>query len=96
MLHHRLIRTGVLVLGLGVVAGSPALAQKITADDVAYCNRLSAIYNRYLGDSTPSMETMTAEANCTMERAAEAIPQLEKLLVAKGYKLPEHTVGHQQ
>lgn len=98
MQYHRIITIGALVLGVGI-AGGPAFSQNSAttrADDVAYCNQLSGIYNRFLGDSTPSMSTMAAETDCSTGRVAEAIPQLEKLLLAKGYKLPEKAVGHQQ
>jgi len=94
MLHHRVIGTSLLVLGL---AASPAFAQQhTTADDVAYCNTLSGMYNRYLADATPSAETVAAQANCTPAGAAGAIPQLEKLLQAKGFRLPERATAHQQ
>ncbi len=97
MLHHHVIRTGLLALGLAGLAASPAFAQQqATADDVSYCNTLSGMYNRYLGDATPSAETVAAQANCTAARAAEAIPQLEKLLQAKGFRLPERATAHQQ
>lgn len=95
MTRHHVIRTRLFALGLATLATSPAFAQKTTADDVAYCNQLSGMYNRYPGDATPSTETMTAEANCTIERAVQAIPQLEKLLLAKGFRLPEKAAGHQ-
>lgn len=97
MQYHRIITIGALALGIGVV-GAPAFSQNTatTMDDVAYCNQLSGIYNRFLGDSSPSMSTIAAETDCTNGHVAEAIPQLEKLLLAKGYKLPEKAVGHQQ
>ena len=98
MLHRHVIRTSLLALGLGILAASPAFAQQqqTTADDVSYCNTLSGMYNRFLGDSTPSADTVTAQTNCNAGRAAEAIPQLEKLLQAKGYKLPERATAHRQ
>ncbi len=96
MHHHRLIRTGMLALGLGVLAASPLLAQQqTTAGDAAYCARLAAMYNRYLADSTPSMETIAAQNQCSGPNSAQAIASLEKLLQSKGYKLPERTVGQQ-
>ena len=97
MLHHQVIRTGLLALSLGVLAASPSFSQQTTtADDVSYCNTLSGMYNRYLADSTPSADTVSAQANCGNGRATEAIAQLEKLLKAKGYRLPERATAHQQ
>jgi hypothetical protein len=95
MLHHRVIATGVFMLGFGIVLAQPAAAQQTANDDAAYCGRLSATYNRFLGDSTPSVETLAAEADCG-QHPAQAIAQLEKLLQSKGYPLPEKTVGQRQ
>lgn len=97
MQYHRTIMIGALAVGLGAIGG-PAFSQNAATsmNDVAYCNQLSGIYNRFLGDSTPSMSTIAAETDCTNGHVAEAIPQLEKLLLSKGYKLPEKAVGHQQ
>ncbi|HEX2886506.1 hypothetical protein [Vineibacter terrae] len=94
--HHHVIRTGLLALGLGILAASPSLAQQqTTTGDAAYCARLAAMYNRYLADSTPSMETISAQNQCSGPNAAQAIASLEKLLQSKGYKLPERSVGQQ-
>jgi hypothetical protein len=95
MQHHRIIRTSMIALGLGVLTASPAFAQQAKADDVAYCSRLAGMYNRYLADSTPSMETITAQNQCSGPNAPQAIAALEKLLQSKGYKLPERAVGQQ-
>lgn len=97
MQYHRIIMIGALALGVGAI-GAPAFSQDAatTMNDVAYCNQLSGIYNRFLGDSTPSMSTISAETDCNNGHVAEAIPQLEKLLLSKGYKLPDKAIGHQQ
>ena len=98
MLHHHVIRTGLLALGVGVLASSPAFSQQATttADDVSYCNMLSSMANRYLADSSPSADTVAAQNNCGGARTGEAIAQLQKLLQAKGYRLPERATAHQQ
>jgi hypothetical protein len=90
MQHHHIVTAILLALGTGLLAAPPAFSQMASGNDVAYCNALSGVYNRYLGDSSLSMETISAEANCNNGRVAQAIPELEKLLRSKGYPLPQH------
>ena len=94
--------------GLGLAPGfatlaAPAAAQNnaLQADNIACCNKLRGIYERYMpmrayGGSTgasPSAETHTALAMCDNGRHAEAIPHLEKVLRGNGFKVPERAIG---
>jgi hypothetical protein len=97
MSGHRSVMGAGFALGLAILAASPALAQTITveSDDAAYCKRLASMQERYgrSANTSNSMETNAALNNCTNERAAEAIPHLERMLRASGFNLPERAVG---
>ncbi len=92
-----------LALGFATLAGAPAVAQNnaLQADEIAYCNKLRGIYERYMPmrsyggamGSSPSAETHTALTMCNNGRHAEAIPHLEKVLRGNGFRLPERAVG---
>lgn len=94
---HRSVMSATLALGLAVLSVSSASAQTVSveSDDAAYCKKLAALQERYgrSANTSNSMETNTALNSCTNERAAEAIPQLEKMLRASGFNLPERTIG---
>jgi hypothetical protein len=86
--------------GIALTAGmlmTPAMAQSASADgDVAYCRALASQYERYGGQATngrPSAETTAAIAMCNSGRPAEGIAQLEKILTAHGFTLPQRSVA---
>ena len=97
MIRHRFVMAAGLALGLATLAGLPASAQRgaVESDDAAYCKKLAGMYERYgrSANTSNSMDTNAAINNCTNERAADAIPHLEKLLRSAGYRLPERAVG---
>ena len=73
-----------------------AFAQSSPAD-VAYCNRLADLYDRYLGesDNSPfrgnignSLEGQVASVQCRQGKPASAIPALERILRGNGFTLP--------
>ena len=73
-----------------------AFAQASTGD-IAYCNRLADLYNRYLGetDNSPyrstignSLEGQVAATQCRTGKPASAIPALERILRGNGFTLP--------
>ena len=73
-----------------------AFAQS-SAQDVAYCNRLADIYDRYLGRSqygtdrgvSPgSLDSEVAAAQCRQGITGPSIPVLERVLRGNGYTLP--------
>ncbi len=75
----------------------PAMAFAQAPGDVAYCNRLSDLYERYIGrsDIAPirpnpggSLEGQVASAQCRQGQPAGAIPVLERLLRNNGFTLP--------
>jgi hypothetical protein len=79
-----------------MLLAAPAFAQ-VSPGDVAYCNRLADLYDRYLGRSeiasvrgTPggSLEGQVASAQCRQGQPAGAIPVLERLLRNNGFTLP--------
>jgi hypothetical protein len=98
-----------MVVGIALAAASlsslPAMAQDSAArvDDRAYCNALARTYERYMptrsyGGSigaSPATETSVAMENCNNGRAAEAIPVLEKVLRANGFRTPERAIARQ-
>jgi hypothetical protein len=100
MLRHRIATAAGLVLGLATLAASPAFAQNVTveSDDAAYCKKLAAMQERWgkSANTSNSLQTSTALSLCSNERAAEAIPQLEKQLRAAGFNLPERAIGARQ
>jgi len=88
------MRTASLLFALLLPAA--ALAQ-LSAGDVAYCNRLADLYDRYLGqsDNSPqrdnpanSLDGQVASVQCREGRAARAIPTLERILRGNGFTLP--------
>jgi hypothetical protein len=98
MARHRLVMAAGLALGLATTAAMSAWAQQrvtVESDDAAYCKKLASMYERYgrSANTSNSMDTNAAINNCNNERAAEAIPHLEKLLRSAGYRLPERAVG---
>ena len=79
-----------------MLLAAPAFAQ-VSPGDVAYCNRLADLYDRYPGRSeiasvrgTPggSLEGQVASAQCRQGQPAGAIPVLERLLRNNGFTLP--------
>jgi hypothetical protein len=73
-----------------------AFAQSPAAD-VAYCNRLADLYDRYLGrykygtdrgGGTGSIDNEVASAQCRQGIAGPSIPVLERVLRANGFTLP--------
>ena len=97
MFSHRSVTAAGFALGLAILAASPVAAQTVTveSDDAAYCRKLAGLQERYgrSANTSNSMETNAALNNCSNERAAEAIPHLEKMLRASGFNLPERAVG---
>lgn len=88
------MRAAILLLAL--LPPVAAFAQAPPAD-VAYCNRLADLYDRYLGqsDNSPqrdnpanSLDGQVASAQCREGRPAGAIPTLERILRANGFTLP--------
>jgi hypothetical protein len=82
-----------LVMGLAPAA---ALAQSSPASDVAYCQRLAALYVHYIGRSeySPyedqrrgSLDNQVAANQCGTQTAA-SIPVLERVLRNNGFTLP--------
>lgn len=106
MTYRRYIAAAGLAFGVAVLGALPAGAQStaLKADERAYCNALAGKYSRHLPTrayggamgGSPSAETSVALQQCNTDRAAEAIPQLEKALRAAGYSLPETAVGRRQ
>ncbi|HEX2888412.1 hypothetical protein [Vineibacter terrae] len=94
-MSHR-VTAGGLAFCLALVV-APAMAQNVTveSDDAAYCKKLANLQSRYAGsaNTSASLQTVTALNDCTNERAAAAIPQLEQRLRAAGFNLPERAVG---
>jgi hypothetical protein len=68
--------------------------------DIAYCNRLADLYDRYLGqsDNSPwrstianSLDGEVASRQCRQGKPASAIPTLERILRGNGFTLPPRT-----
>jgi len=87
------MRTALLLLALLLPA--TALAQG-SAGDLAYCNRLADLYERYIGrsDIAPirpnpggGLEADVAAAQCREGRPG-GIPVLERVLRGNGFTLP--------
>jgi hypothetical protein len=89
------MRTTLLLLALLLPA--TALAQS-SAADVAYCNRLADLYERYIGrnEFSPSrsygrgsLEGDVASTQCRQGKAVDqAIPVLERVIRGNGFTLP--------
>ena len=86
----------IFLLLLALLLPATAFAQA-SPGDVAYCNRLADLYERYLGrsESSPyrdttrgSLETQVAAAQCRQGKPAQAIPVLERVLRNNGFTLP--------
>jgi hypothetical protein len=83
---------------LALMAGlSPAVAfAQSPAGDIAYCNRLANLYERYIGrsDNAPSRPNMggslsadVAAAQCRQGNVS-GIPALERVIQNNGFTLP--------
>lgn len=86
-----------LILLLAGLAPTAALAQSSSpASDVAYCQRLAALYVHYIGRSeySPyedqrrgSLDNQVAANQCGTQTAS-SIPVLERVLRSNGFTLP--------
>jgi hypothetical protein len=83
-----------MTIGLLVL---PAAAQAQTPADRAYCARLGAVYEHYLGRSAASpyndirrgpLSAQVAVTDCQASNVAEAISILEDQLKRNGFSLP--------
>jgi len=81
---------------LAALLPATAFAQS-SAADIAYCNRLADIFERYLGRTenvplwdTPSssLESQVAAGQCRQGKPEGAIPVLERVLRGNGFTLP--------
>jgi hypothetical protein len=81
---------------LAVLLPAAALAQSSPAD-LAYCNRLADLYERYIGrnEFSPSrsygrgsIEGDVASTQCRQGRPEAAIPVLERVIRGNGFSLP--------
>jgi hypothetical protein len=88
------VRAALLLLVLSLPVSAFAQA---SPGDVAYCNRLADLYDRYLGqsDNSPwrstianSLDGQVASTQCREGKPASAIPTLERLLRGNGFTLP--------
>jgi hypothetical protein len=89
------MRIACLVAAL-LLLPATAFAQA-SAADIAYCNRLADVFERYLGRSanspvyeTPSssLDSQIAAEQCRQGKPAQAIPVLERVLRGNGFTLP--------
>ena len=91
-----------VVLGLSLLAcAQPRQQQQASsAQDLAYCARLSELYNRYVGANpnstttagvTPNVAGGEAVAKCREGDARASIPTLERLLRDADITLPPRT-----
>lgn len=76
--------------------GQPATGIRSTAGDLAYCHRLTDLYERYIGRSPDapsrpnlggSLDADVAAAQCRQGNAS-GIPALERVLQGNGFSLP--------
>ncbi|MBV8188798.1 MAG: hypothetical protein JOY64_16425 [Alphaproteobacteria bacterium] len=92
-------RTTTLMAALALACLPLGVAQAqamSSANDLAYCARLSGLYQRYVGSNeygrhmvaTPNVEGGAAVAECHQGNAAASIPVLERLLSDAGFTLP--------
>jgi hypothetical protein len=81
---------------LAVLLPTAALAQSSPAD-LAYCNRLADLYERYIGRNEfssnrsygrGSLEGDVASTQCRQGRPDQAIPVLERVIRGNGFTLP--------
>jgi hypothetical protein len=80
-----------LLLGLCLASMAGAEAH---ADDMAYCADLTALYRRYLGQTSsrqtmPDVTASTAIDACQRGNTAAGIPVLEQRLTAARFSLPK-------
>jgi hypothetical protein len=84
------------LMAIGLLA-LPAVAQAQTPADRAYCARLGAVYEHYLGRSNASpyndtrrgpLAAQVAVTDCQNGNVAEAISVLEDQLKRNGFSLP--------
>jgi hypothetical protein len=84
------------LVAIGLLA-LPAVAQAQTPADRAYCARLGAVYEHYLGRSNASpyndtrrgpLSAQFAVTDCHGANVAEAISVLEDQLKRNGFSLP--------
>jgi hypothetical protein len=86
-------RKPLLLLGLGLLSMAAGEAR---ATDMEYCAELTAMYRRYLGQ-TSSRQTMpdaaasTAIDACEHGNTAAGIPVLEKRLTDQRFTLPKRS-----
>jgi len=90
------MRTTLSLLLAGLLLPGAASAQP-AAGDVAYCNRLADLYDRYLGrwkygtdrgGGTGSVDNEVASAQCRQGITGPSIPVLERVLRDNGFTLP--------
>jgi len=76
--------------------GQPTTGARSTAGDIAYCTRLTDLYERYIGRSADapsrpnlggSLDADVAAAQCRQGNAS-GIPALERVLQGNGFSLP--------
>jgi hypothetical protein len=81
---------------LALLLPATVLAQS-SAADIAYCNRLADLYERYIGrnEFSPSrsygrgsLEGDVASTQCRKGQPAQAIPVLERVIRGNGFTLP--------
>jgi hypothetical protein len=90
---------GKLSIAFGLCLSLTAEAQAQTptgSDDMAYCAQLSALYRRYLGNTSegktlPDVTAGTAISECERGNTASGIPVLEKKLRDARFTLPKRT-----
>ncbi len=89
------MRSAFLLLPLTLLLPAAAFAQASPAD-VAYCNRLADLYDRYLGQADygsergyypGSLQSQVASSQCRTGNPA-GIPVLERVLRNNGFTLP--------
>ena len=84
-------------IGLCLSLTAEAHAQApASADDMAYCAQLSALYRRYLGNTGegrtfPDVAAATAMDQCDRGNTAAGIPVLEKKLRDARFTLPKRS-----
>ena len=86
-------RKPLLLLGLGLLS---LAAGEARANDMAYCAELTAMYRKYLGQTSsrqtmPDVTASTAIDACERGNTAAGIPVLEKQLSNARFTLPKRT-----
>jgi hypothetical protein len=100
-LHMRRSRLPVAAeLGLSLLSCTQQQQPRSTQQDLAYCAKLSQLYQRYVGANpvsssmdgvTPDVAGGEAVAKCREGDAKSAIPRLERLLKDADIPLPTRT-----